>query len=60
MWNSLRHPNVLPLLGALKDGSQFELAMVSEWMQNGNINGFVQAHREVNRFKLVRLPYVAI
>lgn len=58
MWNSLRHPNVLPLLGALKDGSQFKLAMVSEWMPNGNINEFVRAHREVNRFELVRFSCV--
>ena len=60
MWNSLRHRNVLPLLGALKDGSQFKFAMVSKWMPNGNINEFVQAHRGVNRFKLVRLPCLAL
>jgi len=28
-------------------------AMVSEWMVNGNINEFVKAHKDVNRFKLV-------
>ena len=28
-------------------------AMVSEWMKNGNINQFVAAHRDVNRFELV-------
>ena len=31
--------------------SQF--AMVSEWMVNGNINEFVKANRDVNRFDLV-------
>jgi len=30
-------------------------AMVSEWMTNGNINEFVKAHRDVNRFELVRV-----
>ena len=30
-----------------------EFAMVSEWMTNGNINEFVKAHWEVNRFELV-------
>jgi len=55
-WKSLCHPNVLPLLGVPKDRSQFEFAMVSEWMTNGTINEFVRAHRDVNRFKLVCFP----
>jgi len=51
MWESLRHPNVLPLLGvATNDG---HLATASEWMTNGNINEFVKTHRDVNRFELV-------
>jgi len=50
-WNALRHPNVLPLLGVAMGDSQF--AMVSEWMGNGNINEFVKAHRDANRFELV-------
>ena len=33
--------------------SNNQFAMVSEWMANGNINEFVQAHRDTNRFKLV-------
>jgi len=32
-------------------GTQF--AMVSEWMPNGNINGFVKAHQDKNRFELL-------
>ena len=31
--------------------------MVSEWMENGNLNQFVKAHWDANRFKLVRFPY---
>jgi len=27
--------------------------MVSEWMDNGNINEFTQKHKEVNRAQLV-------
>ncbi|KAF9779225.1 kinase-like domain-containing protein [Thelephora terrestris] len=50
-WNSLRHPNVMSLLGATMDGDGF--AMVSEWMTNGNIKEFVKAHWEVNRFELL-------
>jgi len=31
-------------------------AMVSGWMENGNINEFVKAHPDVNRFELVSSP----
>jgi serine/threonine protein kinase len=51
-WNTLDHPNVLPLLGVTMDDEQF--VMVSEWMSNGNINQFIKTHKDANRFKLVR------
>jgi len=51
MWSALRHPNVLPLLGATMTGVQF--AMVSEWMVNGNISEFVKAHPGADRLRLV-------
>ena len=55
MWRFLRHPNVLPLLGV--SISENRLAMVSAWMENGNINQFVQTHPEANPLKLVSLPF---
>jgi len=54
-WKSLCHPNVLPLLGVTMGTKVF--AMVSEWMVNGNINEFVEAHRDANRFELVGLYF---
>ncbi|KAF9791310.1 kinase-like domain-containing protein, partial [Thelephora terrestris] len=42
-WQFLRHPNILPLRGVLKGQPHF--AMVSEWMKNGNIRGFVMRAR---------------
>ena len=33
--------------------TETKFAMVSEWMSNGNINQFVTAHRDANRFELV-------
>lgn len=51
MWSALRHPNVLPLLGATMTGAQY--MMVSEWMANGNINEFVEAHQDADRLGLV-------
>jgi len=50
-WKALRHPNVLPLLGVTMTGSRF--VMVSEWMENGNINEFLKAHTDANRLELV-------
>ena len=55
MWSALRHPNVLPLLGAVMDGARF--TMVSEWMANGNINEFVKAHPDADRLELVSFPF---
>ena len=54
LWNALRHPNILPLIGVIM--AKTELMMVSEWMQNGNLNRFVREHQEVNRFELVSPP----
>ncbi|KAF9649102.1 kinase-like protein [Thelephora ganbajun] len=50
-WKYLRHPNILPLLGVTVSGTQ--LMMVSEWMENGNINEFVQKDRSTNRTALL-------
>jgi len=33
----------------------YQFAMASEWMENGNINKFIKVHRDANRFKLVGL-----
>ena len=50
-WKTLRHPNVLPLIGVTMSENHF--AMVSDWMVNGNINDFVKVHPNVNRIELV-------
>jgi serine/threonine protein kinase len=52
-WKALRHPNVLPLLGATMTETRF--VMVSEWMMNGNINQFVKADVNADRSGLVRI-----
>ena len=50
-WKTLRHPNILPLIGVMV--SQVQFAMISDWMVNGNINDFVKAHPDANRLELV-------
>ncbi|KAF9646909.1 kinase-like protein [Thelephora ganbajun] len=51
IWKTLHHPNVLPLIGVTMTEKQF--VMVSEWMENGNINMYVKAHTNVNRLELL-------
>jgi len=52
-WRTLRHENVLPLMGVIMSETQF--AMVSKWMPNGNIKQYVKTHPDENRFELVSL-----
>lgn len=54
-WKALRHPNVLPLIGVTMDGIHF--AMVSEWMENGTINQFVEKNPDADRLGLVCSPF---
>jgi len=58
MWNTLHHPNVLPLLGVMMTDNHF--AMVSEWMANGNITEFVEAHPDGDRLELVGCSFHVI
>ena len=57
-WRSLHHPNVLPLLGVTMTKNRF--VMVSEWMENGDINGYVKAHADVDPLELVRFVFAAL
>ena len=52
MWKHLKHENILPLLGVTL--SKYRFAMVSEWMENGNINEFIKKDRHANGTELVR------
>jgi len=44
---------MLPLLGVTMNKDKFVMVLV--WMVNGNINEFIGAHGDANRFGLVRL-----
>ena len=54
MWRSLQHPNILPLIGVTTLGTRF--AMVSDWMEHGNINEFIKGHPKVDPLELVGSP----
>lgn len=51
VWRHLRHPNILPLLGV--DLEEHQLSMISEWMNYGNINEFVERQEGVNPVRLL-------
>jgi serine/threonine protein kinase len=57
-WRILRHPNVLPPLGVTVTENQF--VMVSEWMENGNMNEYLKVHADANRLKLVCPSFIFI
>jgi hypothetical protein len=52
MWKSITHPNIVPFLGV--SGAPAPLSMVSEWMPNGNVRGYVAENPDVSRLQLVR------
>jgi len=52
VWKHLRHTNILPLIGVTVSNRRF--AMISAWMENGNISEFVKKDKHVNRAELVR------
>ena len=56
-WKRLIHENVLPFHGV--DTSLFQLALVYEWGQNGNIMQYLESNPGASRAKLViELPHL--
>ena len=45
----LRHPSIVPFVGVTTDPFQ----VISEWMPNGNITGFIKKNPDANRISLV-------
>lgn len=50
-WRQLRHPNIIPLVGVTVNSRRF--AMVSEWMENGNVMEFIGKDQNANRIEFV-------
>ena len=50
-WRTLRHPNMLPLLGVTI--AENRLVMISEWMTDGNIKEYTKAESNADRLGLV-------
>ena len=51
IWTELNHRNVLPCLGFAEYNNL--PALVSEWMENGNVIKFLTNYENVNRLEMV-------
>ncbi|KAH7340114.1 kinase-like domain-containing protein [Rhizoctonia solani] len=50
IWSKCNHPNVLELIGVTQHHNR--IAMVSPWMENGDLTRFLQTHPETDRYNL--------
>ena len=53
-WKNLSHERVLPFHGI--DTTNFQLALVYEWADSGNIIQYLESHPQVSRTHLVLSP----
>ncbi|KAI5121748.1 hypothetical protein M0805_009037 [Coniferiporia weirii] len=53
LWRRLEHPNVLAFLGISRDVFAPRIALVSKWMDNGNLAAFVRDAQNVNCGNLI-------
>jgi serine/threonine protein kinase len=56
-WSKLRHANVLEFFGVAKFHDH--VAMISPWMENGNVTLFLQNHSDFDRYKFVCVLFSA-
>jgi len=49
MWKHLKHPNIVPLLGVTTDPFQ----LISEWVSNGDLPGYIRTSPGADRLGLV-------
>ena len=52
MWNRLRHPNIVPIIGVTTK----PLQIVLDWMPNGTLTKFIEKNPSASRIGLVSHP----
>ncbi|EIN12036.1 kinase-like protein, partial [Punctularia strigosozonata HHB-11173 SS5] len=53
VWRKLKHANIAKFLGVYRNAVQgIDLAMVSQWHDNGNVNAYLLKRPRVNRLEL--------
>lgn len=58
MWKKLSHPNILPFRGV--DTAVFQLALVYDWGQGGNIAQYLTMHPRGSRPSLVGKTFITV
>ena len=58
MWMRLSHENIMPFRGV--NTTLFQLALVYDWGQNGNVNQYIASHPGASRQSLVRKTLVTV
>ncbi|KAL5498961.1 hypothetical protein ACEPAH_1479 [Sanghuangporus vaninii] len=51
VWSKLRHANILPLLGFVKEGDY--PSVISEWMENGTVKQYMKSNPSVDPVPLI-------
>lgn len=55
VWRQCTHPNLLPFYGIARlEESSARVCLVSPWMENGNVNDYLNSNPETPRLPLVR------
>ena len=52
VWKNTVHPNVVPLLGVTTDPIQ----LISGWMPDVDLTGYIANHPDADRLNLVSVP----
>jgi len=52
VWKNLAHPNIVPLLGVTTDPIQ----LISGWMPDMDLMGYIVNHPDADRLSLVGVP----
>lgn len=55
IWRQLDHPNILPFYGVCKDEFAPRFAMVSPWMEGGDLPSYLKQNEYADRVTIVGL-----
>ena len=56
VWKHLAHPNVAPLMGVTTD----PIRLVSGWMPDVGLAGYITTHPDADRLSLVGVPFTVL
>ena len=60
VWRLPRHENICPFYGVCFDVFPSGLTIVTPWMDNGDLQSYLEDHPQVNKQEMVRLSYARV